>query len=64
TMKAARSKIGITILAMRRKGGKLVANPPDEETIEDGDQLIVIGTKKRLASLEKALVGGKSSQSK
>jgi len=60
TMKAARSKIGITILAMRKKGGKLVANPPDEETIEDGDQLIVIGTKKGLVSLEEALEAGKS----
>jgi len=64
TMKAARSKTGITILAMRKKGGKLVANPPDEETIEDGDQLIIIGTKKRLASLEEALEKGKSSRSK
>jgi len=49
---------------MRKKGGKLVANPPDEETIEDGDQLIVIGTKKRLASLEEALAEGKPSRSK
>ncbi len=64
TRKAARSKIGITILAMRKKSGKLLANPPDEETIEDGDQLIIIGTKKRLASLEEALGGGKPSRSK
>lgn len=64
TMKAARSDIGITILAMRKKSGKLLANPPDEETIEDGDQLIVIGTKERLASLEEALAGGKPSRSK
>jgi len=64
TRKAARSKIGITILAMRKKSGKLLANPPDEEIIEDGDQLIIIGTKKRLASLEEALAGSKSSRSK
>lgn len=64
TRKAARSKIGITILAMRKKSGKLVTNPPDEEIIEDGDQLIIIGTKKRLASLEEALAGSKSSRSK
>jgi len=52
TMKAARSRTGITVLAMRKKSGKLLPNPPDEETIEDGDRLIVIGTKKRLAALE------------
>ena len=52
TIKAARSETGITILAMRRKSGKLLANPPDEETIEDGDGLIVIGTKEQLATLE------------
>ena len=61
TMKAARSKTGITILATRRKSGKLLANPHDEEIIEDGDQLIVIGTKERLAALEEAFEGGKAS---
>ena len=57
TIKAARSETGITILAMRKKSGKLVANPSDEETIEDGDRLIVIGTKKRLAALEETFEG-------
>ncbi len=52
TMEQARSQNGITVLAMRKKSGKLVANPPGEETIEDGDRLIVIGTKQRLAALE------------
>jgi K+/H+ antiporter YhaU regulatory subunit KhtT len=51
-MEQARSQNGITVLAMRKKSGKLVANPPGEETIEDGDRLIVIGTKQRLAALE------------
>jgi len=55
TIKAARSETGITILAMRRKTGKLLANPPDEEIIEDGDRLIVIGTRRRLAALEELL---------
>jgi voltage-gated potassium channel len=63
TMKAARSNIGITILAISKKSGKLLANPADEETIDDGDQLIVLGTKKRLASLEEALEGVKPSRS-
>jgi voltage-gated potassium channel len=64
TMKAAQSNIGISILAMRKKSGRLLANPADEETIEDGDQLIVIGTKNSLGALEEALVKGKPSQSK
>jgi voltage-gated potassium channel len=57
TMEQARSQNGITVLAMRKKSGKLVANPPGEETIEDGDRLIVIGTKQRLAALETIFEG-------
>ncbi len=64
TIKAARGETGITVLAIRKKSGKLLPNPSDEETIEDGDQLIVIGTKERLAALEEVLQGSKSSQSK
>jgi voltage-gated potassium channel len=59
TMEQARSKVGITILAMRKKSGKLMANPPGEEPIEDGDRLIVIGTKQRLAALESIFEGKK-----
>jgi len=57
TMAQARSKDGITVLAMRKKSGKLLANPPGEEIIEDGDRLIVIGTKKRLSALESLFEG-------
>jgi len=57
TMEQARSKDGITVLAMRKKNGKLVANPPGAEIIEDGDRLIVIGTKGRLAALESLFEG-------
>ena len=56
-LKAARGQAGITVPAMRKKSGKLLANPPDEETIDGGDRLIVIGTKKRLAALEEAFEG-------
>jgi voltage-gated potassium channel len=58
-MEQARSKVGVTVLAMRKKNGKLLANPPGEETIEEGDRLIVIGTKKRLAALESLFEGKK-----
>jgi len=64
TMKAARSKTGIAILATRKKSGKFLTNPHDEEIIEDGDRLIVIGTKKRLAALEEAFEGVEASQPK
>jgi voltage-gated potassium channel len=57
TMGQVRSRDGITVLAMRKKGGKLLANPPGKETIEDGDRLIVIGTKGRLAALETIFEG-------
>jgi len=61
TMKDARSKTGIAILATRKKSGKFLTNPADEEIIEDGDRLIVIGTKKRLAALEEVLEGVEAS---
>jgi voltage-gated potassium channel len=59
TMEQARGQVGITVLAMRKKSGKLMANPPGEETIEDGDRLIVIGTKNRLAAIESIFEGKK-----
>jgi voltage-gated potassium channel len=57
TMKHIREQDGITVLAMRKKSGKLLANPRGEEVIRDGDRLIVIGTKQRLAALESIFEG-------
>jgi voltage-gated potassium channel len=57
TMKHIREQDGITVLAMRKQSGKLLANPPGEEIIMDGDRLIVIGTKQRLAALETIFEG-------
>jgi voltage-gated potassium channel len=59
TMDKAKDKVGITVLATRKQSGKLVPNPPNEEVIEEGDRLIVIGPKRRLAALEKILTGKK-----
>lgn len=59
TMEEARSRVGITVLAMRKQDGELIANPPGEEIIEEGDRLIVIGTKKRLTALESIFEGEK-----
>jgi voltage-gated potassium channel len=57
TMKHIREQDGITVLAMRKQSGKMMANPPGEEVIKDGDRLIVIGTKQRLAALESIFEG-------
>lgn len=59
TMDQARSQFGITVLAMRKQSGKLIANPPGEEIIEEEDRLIVIGTKNRLGALERIFEGRK-----
>jgi len=61
TVKATRDETHVAVLAMQKKSGTLLPNPPDEETIEEGDRLIVIGTKKRLAALEKAFEGAEAS---
>jgi len=53
TVEETRHRTKAAILAISRKGGKLLANPQGEETIENGDRLIAMGTKKQLAALEK-----------
>ncbi|MFH1647961.1 MAG: TrkA C-terminal domain-containing protein [Chloroflexota bacterium] len=55
TIKEIRDKTHITTLAIQKKGHTLIPNPSGEEMVEDGDQLIVIGTRAQLASLEAAL---------
>ena len=41
-----------TILAISRIGNKLITNPADQEKIQPGDILIVIGNKSNLANIE------------
>jgi voltage-gated potassium channel len=55
TIGSTRSQTGITTLAIRKKNGAIIANPADEVVIEEDEQLIVMGTKARLAALEEAL---------
>ena len=62
TIKSTRSETGITVLAIQKQSDVLLPNPPDEEIIEDGDQLIVIGTKQHLATLEETLETNKPSR--
>jgi len=62
TIKATQSETGVTVLVIQKQSDALLPNPPDEEIIEDGDQLIVIGTKQQLAAREEALETGKPSR--
>ncbi len=59
TIEAARHHIGAAVPAISKKSGKLLINPPVEETIQDGDRLIVISAKKQLATLENTFEGGR-----
>lgn len=52
TVEETRHRTKAAILAISKKDGKLLANPQGEETIENGDRLIILGTKKQLAALE------------
>jgi len=52
TVEETRHRTKAAILTISRKGGKLLVNPAREETIESGDRLITLGTKKQLAALE------------
>jgi len=62
TVEETRQCSKANILAISKKSGKLLANPPGEETIEAGDRLIIMGTRKQLASLEGICEGVKSNE--
>ncbi len=42
----------LDILAVKKKGGKLLTNPSGEVTLELGDELVVIGTREQLRILD------------
>lgn len=58
TIEAIHQKVKTTILAVSKKSGKLIANPPSDTTIETGDRLIIMGTAKELTALECFCEGG------
>jgi voltage-gated potassium channel len=55
SIKDVRDKTRVSVLAVQKKGRTLNPNPTGEEVVEEGDKLIVIGTKAQLGSLEEAL---------
>jgi voltage-gated potassium channel len=44
---------GAAILAVKKKGGVLLANPPQETMLEAGDEVVVMGTRQQLSSFER-----------
>jgi voltage-gated potassium channel len=60
TIEAIRNQTKAAILAISKKGGKPVANPPGDRVIEVGDRLIIIGTKEQLKALECLCEGGQN----
>jgi voltage-gated potassium channel len=59
TVASIRQQSRANILAINRKSGKLLTNPGDEESIELGDRLIIMGTSEQLTTLESLCEGGK-----
>jgi voltage-gated potassium channel len=59
TVASIRQQSRANILAINRKSGKLLTNPGDEESIELGDRLIIMGTAEQLTTLESLCEGGK-----
>ena len=60
TIKAIHRQVKTAILAISKKSGKLLANPPHDTTIEVGDRLIIMGTPEQLTALECFCKGGQS----
>jgi voltage-gated potassium channel len=48
-----RQDLGVIIVAVKKPGGHLVANPPGESVLEAGDTLIALGNRRNLDQLEK-----------
>jgi voltage-gated potassium channel len=59
TAASIRQRSRANILAINRKSGKLLTNPADEESIELGDRLIIMGTAEQLTTLESLCEGEK-----
>lgn len=59
TLEAARQHSKAIILAIARQNGKILVTPANNEVIEAGDRLIILGTREQLAALESLCEGGK-----
>lgn len=43
---------GASILAIRKKGKKILPKPPDDQVIEAGDRLVILGVREQLVKIE------------
>lgn len=50
-------KADVIVLAVRKRGGEIVFNPPAEYEVAAGDFLIVMGERPGLQNLEQVLTG-------
>lgn len=50
-----RKATGGAVVAIRKASGKMIANPPDDEVVREGDVLIVLGLPSQLANAEKMI---------
>jgi voltage-gated potassium channel len=50
-------ELGLTLVAIRERGGGFVATPTDERVLEPGQTLIVVGHRRQLDELEKLAAG-------
>jgi len=53
---AIREKTGVTVIAVSRRG-KTIISPPPHFTFEDGDTLVVIGSKDQIKLFEEKILG-------
>ncbi|MBN2099992.1 MAG: TrkA family potassium uptake protein, partial [Dehalococcoidia bacterium] len=44
---------GASVLAVKKKGGPLLANPPSETLLESGDEVVIMGTRQQLGVFER-----------
>jgi voltage-gated potassium channel len=57
TVDAVRQCSKATVMAISKKTGRFLANPPGDEKIAAGDSLIIMGTSEQLGSLETVCQG-------
>ena len=53
-----RQQTGAAVVAMKRPSGKMLPNPSDDEMIDEGDVLIVLGLPNQLSEVERIICAG------
>ena len=48
-----RSELNVIVVALKRSGGKMTFNPPDDTVFETGDTLVMLGARAQLDTIEK-----------